>query len=219
MTAAHDRLAELNPRAPRRLLDELAGKAARAAAQGKDRPQVTVMLATGRELAGRVVAIGDEGGVVVLALHVGGPASAPTVTHVRVDQVIAVTVDVAPDKPAFDGPPPGRLELARALGDHAAALTSVLGGAPVALSTADPLGDDERHAVAAALPTLAKVLLALAADDLGKDALRGLAAIKVGAAGKGSVTQTAGTLSIDVPRSSDDAWDERAMRREIEKAL
>jgi hypothetical protein len=205
VTAPNDRLADLNPRAPRRLLDELAGKAARAAAQGKERPQVSVMLATGRELAGRVVAIGDEGGVVVLALHV--------------DQVIAVTVDVAPDKPAFDGPPPGRLELARALGDHAAALAAALGGAPVALSTADPLGDDERHAVAAALPTLAKVLLALAADDLGKDALRGLAAIKVGAAGKGSVSQSAGTLSVDVPRSSDDAWDERAMRREIEKAL
>src|SRR5688572_4980814 len=111
------------PRAPRRILEELVARGQKAATTGKDRPLVTLLLTTGRDVTGRAVAIADDGGIAMIALHVGGPVSAPAVTHVRIDHIVAVTHDVATAKPPMaDEPAPGRLELTRAMVQPASAL-------------------------------------------------------------------------------------------------
>ena len=213
-----DALARLTARSPRRLLDELAARAQKAAAAGKDRPLVTVHLATGRDLVGRIVAVGDDGGIAVLALFVGGTLATPQVAHVRVDQVVAVTHDPVAPRPASEDPPPGRLEIARALGERAAGLASRL-ARPVELVAADGLGDDERRAVMAAIPIAAAVLGRLADDAMGREALAAVTTVRLGAATHGSVRRDGATLTIEVPRAPDDAWDEAAMRAAVEKVL
>jgi hypothetical protein len=213
-------LAKLAPRAPRRILEELVARGQKAAVTGKDRPVVTLLLTTGRDVTGRAVAIADDGGLAVIALHVGGPISAPQVTHVRVDQIVAVTHDVTtPRPPMADEPAPGRLELTRALAPHAAHLSSRIDH-KLALVPNEPMDDDDRRAVMATISLFAQVLGKLADDPMGTEALRHLSEIRLGAAAKGDVrTAGGGVLVVEVPRSSDDAWDERALKNAIEKAL
>jgi hypothetical protein len=212
-------LAKLAPRAPRRILEEIVARGQKAAVTGKDRPVVTLLLTTGRDVTGRAVAIADDGGLAMIALHVGGPISAPQVAHVRVDQIVAVTHDLAtPRPPMADEAAPGRLELARALAPHAAQVSAKI-DKKLELSPNEPLDDDDRRAVMAAIPLFAQVLGKLAEDAIGKDALRLLSEIRLGASARGDARTAGGVLTVEVPRSSDDAWDERAFKAAIEKAL
>jgi hypothetical protein len=205
------------PRAPRRLLEELVERGQRAAVTGKDRPLVTIQLSTGRDLVGRVVALRDDGGIAVCALHVGGTAAEPQVAHVRVDQIAVITYDL--DRPAHaDEPAPGRLELSRALSERTASIAARLGTA-LAITVHEPLGEDDRRAVLAAIPTLERVIGKLADDDLGKEALGALSSVRLGASVRGGARKDGTTLTIEVPRGADDAWDENAMRVAVEKAL
>jgi hypothetical protein len=195
-------------------------RGAKAAVTGKDRPQVTLQLATGRDVSGRAVAIADDGGLAMIALHVGGPVSAPTVAHVRIDHVVAVTHDLATDKPPMaDEAAPGKLQLTRELAQKVAPVVANKVDKPVAVVANEPLGDDERRAVMAGIPLLATVLGKIADDAIGKDALRRVGEIRVGAATRGDVRLQAEILAIDLPRAADDAWDERTLRAAIEKVL
>lgn len=195
-------------------------RGAKAAVTGKDRPVVTLQLATGRDVTGRTVAIADDGGLAIIALHVGGPVSAPTVAHVRIDHVVAVTHDIATDKPPMaDEAAPGKLQLARELAQKVAPAVANKVDKPIAIVPNEPLGDDERRAVMAGIPLLATVLGKIAEDAIGKDALRRLTEIRIGAATRGDVRLSAEVLSIEIPRAADDAWDERTLRAAIEKVL
>jgi hypothetical protein len=216
---ATDLLAKLVPRAPRRLLEELVERGQRAAATGKDRPLVTVLLAAGRDIVGRVVALRDDGGIAVCALHIGGSPAAPQVAHIRVDQIAAITYDMVGDRPPLaDEPAPGRLELARALSERTASIAARL-GATLSIAVHEPLGEDDRRAVMAAIPTLEQVIGKLADDAIGKDALRTLTAVRLGASVRGGVRKDGTTLTIEVPRGAEDTWDEASMRAAVEKAL
>lgn len=213
-------LAKFQPRAPRRILEELVARGAKAAVTGKDRPVVTLQLVTGRDVTGRAVAIADEAGLAMIALHVGGPLSAPTVTHVRIDQVVAVTHDVATDKPPMaDEAAPGKLQLTRELAQKVAPVVANKVDKPIAVVPNEPLGDDDRRAVMAAIPLLATVLGTIASDAIGADALRKLSEIRTGAATRGDVRIQGDILVIEVPRAADDAWDERTLKAAIEKSL
>src|SRR5688572_5342074 len=90
-----DLLAGAEPRSPRSILDELAARSRRAFAHGRQRPDIAIYLSSGPVIAGRLVSVGDDRGVPVAILHVGGNAVTPRVASVRVDQVIAVIHDLA----------------------------------------------------------------------------------------------------------------------------
>lgn len=70
-------------RAPRRVLDDAARRGG----------TVTVILASGRELTGVVLATGADAGEAVLALVLPLADGRRSVTHVRLDAVVAVIVD------------------------------------------------------------------------------------------------------------------------------
>jgi hypothetical protein len=213
-----DALGKLAPRSPRRLLDELAAKGQKAAAGGKDRPLVTIHLSTGHDVSGRVVALGDDGGLAVVALHVGGTIALPQVAHVRLDHVVAVTHDLANERSAIaDQPVPGRLELMRALHERGGAINAKI-GKTLELALHDPLSDDDRRSIGIQLSTLIVVLSKLADDDMGRDALKALDMSRVGCTPSGNASKNAGVLLIEVPRA-EDAWDERTAKATIEKAL
>jgi hypothetical protein len=209
--------AAISPRSPRHALEDLIVRGDRAAAAGKERPLVSLELASGRQLEGRAVAIADDGGLAVVLLHTGGSERAPQVLHLRIDVIVAVGYLAGQDKPVEQAAP-GRLELARSLSSSAEALTDKL-GSKLALVLADPLDDDQRRAVAAMLPALRPALTQLAADAMGKEALTALAAIRIGAAASRGVVKTSGELHIDAPLPPADEWLTGELVTEIEKAL
>jgi hypothetical protein len=212
-----DPVGRVRPRSPRRLLEELAGAAERLAATGRPRPRVTLHLTTGRDMVGRLVAVGEDGGSAVAAVHVGGDAD---VSHVRVDLVAAVTVHepVVPARTATEAP--GRLELARQVKARAQALAAALGAElPIALDEG-VAGDADLRAVAALLAILDDALAAVLADPLGKDAVRThVDSLRLSAGEESSARLVGRVLTIRAARDELAQWTPAELRAAIEKAL
>jgi hypothetical protein len=210
-----DSLGRVVPRSPRRLLEELAGAAARLAAGGKPRPRVTLHLVSGRDLAGRLVGFGEDGGSAVALVHVGGDAD---VAHVRIDQVAAVTVH-EPLAPARPAEAPGRLELARRAAAREKALAAALGQAlPIALESG-VAGDADLHAIAALIAVLGDALASVLADPLGVEAVRQLGAIQLGAADEPTAIRVGAELQLRGARDEARQWTGSELRAAIEKAI
>lgn len=212
-----DPIGRVSPRSPRRLLEELAGAAERLAATGRPLPRVTLHLANGRDLIGRLVAFGEDGGTAVAALHVGGDAD---LAHVRVDVVAAVTVHepIAPARTAGD--PPGRLELARQVKARARALAAALGAElPIALDEG-LAGEADLRAVAALLAILDDALAGVLADPLGVDAVRRqVESIRLGAGEESSARLLGRALHLRAARDPLAQWTPAELRAAIESAL
>jgi hypothetical protein len=215
--SAADPVGRVRPRSPRRLLEELAGTAERLAATGRPRPRITLHLTTGRDLVGRLVAFGDDGGSAIAAVHVGGDAD---IAHVRVDVVAAMTVHepVVPARMAAEVP--GRLELARQIKSRAQALASALGAElPIALDEG-VAGDPDLRAVAALLAILDDAMAGVLADPLGKDAFRSqVDSVKLSAGEEWSARLIARVLTIRAARDELAQWTPAELRAAIEKAL
>ena len=214
---AADAVGRVRPRSPRRLLEELAGTAERLAASGRPRPRVTLHLTTGRDLVGRLVAFGDDGGSAIAAIHVGGDAD---VAHVRVDIIAALTVHepVVPARAQADAP--GRLELARQIKARGQALASALGSSmPIALDEG-VAGDPDLRAVAALCAVLDDAMAGVLADPLGKDAFKGqVDSVKLSAGEQSSARLIARVLTIRFARDELAQWTPAELRAAIEKAL
>lgn len=211
-------LAALAPQSPRRVLEELVARGRRAAAAGHERPAVSLELLSGRSLAGRCVAVADDGGLSMVLLHTGGSERAPQVVQVRLDQVAAVGYEPVSQPQQPTGAAPGRLELARGLAGVAEEVTRVL-GARFELVLAEPAEDAGRQAVAALVPVLRQALVRLAADAMGKDALRTLAAVQVGAGPRRAVTASGGSLRVEGAEEVGQEWTVSELVAAIEKAL
>ncbi len=205
-------------RSPRHALEELILRGDRAFAAGKERPLVHLELASGRQLDGRAVAIADDGGVAVVLLHTGGPERSPQVLHLRIDVIVAVGYEVGKDRPADAAGPPGRLELARLISAAAEDVGHKLGD-KLELLLDDPLDDEQRRAVAALLPTLRPALAQLAGDAMGKEALLGLSALRLGASASRNVLKVSGELHIDAPLPPADDWTTTELVSAIEREL
>ena len=212
-----DPVGRVRPRSPRRLLEELAGAAERLAATGRPRPRVTLHLTTGRDMAGRLVAVGEDGGAAVAALHIGGDAD---VAHVRDDLVAAVTVHepVVPARSAADAP--GRLELARQIVVRAQAAAAALGAElPIALDGA-VAGDADLGAVGALLAILGDALAQVLADPLGVEAVkRQVDSLRLSAGDESSALLVGRVLAIRAARDELARWTPAELRAAIEKAL
>lgn len=208
-------LAALAPQSPRRALEELVARGQRAAAAGHDRPVVSLELMSGRSLAGRCVAVAEDGGLSMVLLHTGGSERAPQVMQVRLDQVVAVGYEPVAQPQQPTGAAPGRLELTRGLAGVAEEVSRVL-GAKLELTLADPADDPGRRAVAALVPALRQALARLAADAMGKEALRALAVVQVGAGARRAVTASGGSLRVD---GAEEEWTANELVAAIEKAL
>lgn len=210
-------LKSIAPRSPRHVLEELVARGDRAAAGGKERPLVILELASGRQLQGRCISVGDDGGMAMALLHTGGSERAPQVMHVRTDHVVAVTYDLVKEAPP-DQSAPGRLELLRLLSSGAEGLTAVL-GKKLDVLLAEPLDDAQRHAVAALVPSLRQVLTRLAGDAMGQEALSALASVRVGATTAGGVSKASGELHVDAALPPAAELTVAELQAAIEKAL
>lgn len=210
--------AAIPPRSPRRALEELIGRGDRAAASGKERPLVTIELASGRQLEGRPIALADDGGLSMLLLHTGGSERAPQVLQLRTDAIVALGYTVGQDRPVDAAGPPSRLELARLVVSAAEDASHKL-AKKLDLGVSDPLDDDQRRAVAAMLPSLRAALAQLAADAMGKEALLGLSALRLGASAARGVVKVGGELSIDAPLPPAEDWTTAELVSAIERAL
>lgn len=73
---------EIVARAPRRVLDDAARRQA----------SVTLILASGKELTGVVMAVGADAGEAVVALALDDRARRP-IAHLRLDAVVGVIID------------------------------------------------------------------------------------------------------------------------------
>lgn len=189
----------------------------RAVAGGKERPMVTLELASGRQLQGRCISVGDDGGMAMALLHTGGSERAPQVMHVRTDHVVAVSYDVVKEAPP-EQTAPGRLELQRLLAAAGEELSGKL-GKKLEVLAAEPLDEAQRHAVAAMVPTLRQVLTRLAGDAMGQEALTALTAIRVGATAAGGALKASGELHVDAPLPPADERTAAELQAAIEKAL
>lgn len=207
----------LAPRAPRRVLEELVARGERAAAGGKERPLVMLELASGRQLQGRCVAVADDGGLAMALLHTGGSERAPQVMHVRTDHVVAVSYDAAKEPPP-EQTAPGRLEIVRLLAAAGEEASAAL-GRKLAVAPAEPLDEAQRHAVAQLAPVLRQALARLCADDLGKEALTEIAAIRVGATAAGGAVKASGELHVDATLAPADERTTAELTALLEKAL
>jgi hypothetical protein len=212
-----DPVGRIRPRSPRRLLEELSSAGARLAATGRPRPRVTLHLTTGRDLVGRLVSAGEDGGSAVATLHVGGDTD---VAHVRIDMIAAVTVHEPVTPAHIATAAPGRLEVARQLKARSQALASTLGTElPIALEDGTS-SDTDLRAVSTLLALLDDALAAIVADPLGKEAVTTqLDSIRLGAGEQSTARLIDRALHIRTARDPLAQWTPAELRAAIEKTL
>ena len=212
--------------APRRLLEDLSRVAVALAKHDRVRPEVELYLASGQVVKGRVVTVSDDRQGAVAVIQVGGSVRQPAVTFVRVDQVAAVTVADASllvNAPVSDAPAPSRLELQRQIAARLDGLHTKLGAKQPVIKLASVDDDDSRRAVGVLLPVLFDVLMAIAADDMGKQAMGALESIELTADANGEVVNEVvkgqrGFL-IRAPKILTEQFTLQSLRKEIEKHL
>ncbi len=220
-----DVLSQLTGASPRKLLEDLARIGAALAAGDRPRPEVECFLASGQLVRGRIVSVADDRQGAVALIAIGGNVRSPSVTFVRVDQIAAVTVvdaGLLVKAPVVDSPIPSKLELQRQLAARADALAGAIGKRiAITLGGASELDDDGRRAIGATLPLVADVLAAIAADDMGREALCKLDTVELGAASSGDVgTYDNGhRLVIRAPKLLTEQYTAATLRRAIEKLL
>jgi hypothetical protein len=220
-----DVLSQLAGASPRRLLEDLARVGVALAKNDRPRPEVECFLASGQLVRGRIVSVADDRQGAVALIAIGGNVRSPSVTFVRVDQIAAVTVvdaGLLVKAPVVDSPIPSKLELQRQLAARADGLAGALGKRiAITLGGASELDDDGRRAIGATLPLVADVLAAIASDDMGKEALRELETVELGAASSGDVgTYDNGhRLVIRAPKLLTEQYTAATLRKAIEKLL
>lgn len=210
--------------APRRLLEDLSRVAVALAKNDRARPEVDLYLASGQVVKGRIVTVSDDRQGAVAVIQVGGSVRQPAVTFVRVDQVTAVSVADASllvNAPISDAPAPSRLELQRQIAARLDGLQTKLGGRPLAvkLGTTSVEDDDSRRAVGALVPVLFDVLMAIAADDMGKQALGAVESIELAADASGEVVKEQRGFLIRAPKLLTEQYSHQTLRTELEKSL
>ena len=217
-----DILGKLTGGSPRHLLEDLSRIAAALAKADRPRPEIELYVASGQVIRGGIVGVGDDRGDAIAVVQVGGTAKQPTVTFVRVNQIVAVTVvdaSLLVKAPGSDAPVPSKLELQRQLAARSDALASVL-GRPFAFElVASDLDEDGRRAIGAALPLVVDVLSAIAKEDLGKEALGAIDGIELGAATSADIQRTGKRLAIRAPKLVTEQLTHVVLRRAIEKLL
>jgi hypothetical protein len=220
-----DVLSQLTGASPRKLLEDLARIGVALAKNDRARPEVECYLASGQLVRGRIVSVADDRQGAVALIAIGGNLRAPSVTFVRVDQIAAVTVvdaSLLVRAPVVDSPIPSKLELGRQLAARADALASAVGKRiALTLGGASELDDDGRRAIGVTLPIVTDVLAAIASDDMGKEALRKLETVELGAASSGDVgTYDNGhRLVIRAPKLLTEQYTVATLRKAIEKLL
>jgi hypothetical protein len=218
-----DVLDQLKGGSPRHLLDELARVGYALAKNDRPRPEIELYLSSGQAVRGRIVSVADDRGGAVAIVQVGGNARMPSVTFVRIDQIAALTVvdaSLLVKAPVADAPVPSKLELQRQAAARSDALANALGRpVPLQLGGASELDDDGRRAIGLAMPLVVEVITAIAGDEMGKEALRGVDAIELGAASAGDVHKDGKRLVIRAPKLLTEQFTHQTLRRAIEKLL
>lgn len=214
---------ELEPRSPRQLLEDLARIGVTLAKHDRLRPEVELHLASGQSVRGQVISLGDHAGGAIALVHSGGTVRAPAVAFVRVDQIAAITLGDASvlGKPVLsDAPVPSKLELQRQAVARADGLSTTLGRPIVIeLETSELHSDDGRRAIGLSMPLAQEVLVAIAGDAMGRDALARIDAIELGASTEGEVRLDGRRLILRAAKLLSAQPDHAALRKAIEELL
>ena len=217
-----DIVARLTGGSPRHLLDDLSRISAALAKVDRPRPEIELYVSNGQVIRGGIVGVGDDRGDAIAIVQVGGTAKQPTVTFVRVNQIVAVTVvdaSLLVKAPTVDAPIPSKLELQRQIAARSDGFASLL-GRPLALElAASDLDDDGRRAIGVALPLVVDVITAIANDALGKDALAAIDAIELAAGASADIQLANKRLAIRAPKLVTEQLTHAVLRRAIEKLL
>lgn len=213
----------LKPSSPRHLLEELAQIGATLAKHDRPRPEIELYLNSGQVVRGRLISVADTGQGASILVQVGGNPKAPSVTYVQIDRVTAITVVDAGvlAKPLLsDAPVPSRLELQRQMAARADAMSTLL-GRPIAfeVGSAAELDDDGRRALGLAFPILADVMMAIAGDAIGRDALGKLDAVELASSSDNQIRLEGRRLVIHASKLLNEQHTHATLRRTIEKLL
>jgi hypothetical protein len=214
-------LEQLKGGSPRHLLEDLARIGGALAKHDRARPEVELFLASGQTVHGRVVLVAEDGAVALV--QIGGSPQAPSVAFVRVDQIAAITVvdaSLLVKAPTADTPVPSKLELQRQAAARGDSLASTLGRTfALQLGGATELDDEGRRAIGVAMPLVNDVLGAIAGDEMGREALRAIDVVELGAASSGEVSLAGKRLVVRAPKLLTEQYTHATLRKAIEKLL
>ncbi len=205
-------------RQPVRLLEELAGLAARArAGEPFSAPRVTLHLVSGRDVRGRLLELSDDAGVrVALIAQETDDRFSLDVTHVPVTHLEALTVhDVTRlGQPTTEVKIPGRLELRRMV----AALNERL-SAGFTLELESELEDADLEPISSALPPLEQALRAILSAELGREAFSSVQFVRIVARNDALVNRNGDRLEVHVARNFTTRPDAKSWQEQLERLL
>lgn len=203
-------LARLLPRQPLRVLEDLAGLSSRVrAGEPLVWPRLTLHLSGGHNFRGQLLGLNDDApNRVALLLLESDDRFACDVTHVALDHLEAVTVhDALRIEQPISEIIVGKLSVRRAVLALGERLNGA--GAGFVLEIADPATDHPEidhletvnfEPIMTALLPLESALLEILNDDLGRQALKNVAVIKLSLGDTAQVLKSGATLELQVAR-------------------
>ncbi len=227
MRDEHKRLRALPARPTDEVLAALASVSADAGKSSEGLPVVTLHLASGRDLTGCVVALGDRRGTTVVVMQTGSSGrhdAGSDATYVALGSIAAVTVhDAASIAEALAGgalhtnePPPTRLAARRSVLEDSGRLSNALGTQIVYRVDIDGTADGEpMRSLTEASRRTCSVLIAVAGDDMGRQALAQVREVAVEVGGIANARRNGGTLLV----TADNRVDPAELLKVIEAAL
>lgn len=202
------RLRALPARTPEQIVGTLASAAAEEGKRGGNLPPVTLSLANGREISGYVVGLVEQRGTAAVVLQTGSTGRhdlGSDATYINLHSVTAVTVHgagaiaetLAGGSLQVNEPPPTRLATRRSVLEDAARLSTALGVQIVYRADVDTAGDGEpMRALADASRLTSNVLVAVAGDAMGKQALSQVREVAIEVGSIPNARRNGGTLLV-----------------------
>lgn len=221
------RLRALPARTPEQILATLASAAAEEGKRGGNLPAVTLSLGNGRDVSGFVVSLVEQRGVAAVVLQTGSTSrhdAGSDATYVNLGAVMAVTVHgaaaiaetLAGGTLQVSEPPPTRLATRRSVLEDAGRLSNALGTQIVYRVDVDNTADGEpMRSLAEASRRTSNVLVAVAGDSMGKQALSQVREVAVEVGGIPNARRNGGTLLV----TADHRVDSAELLKVIEAAL
>lgn len=211
------RLRALPARTPEQILSTLASAAAEENKRGGNIPLVTLSLTNGRDISGFIVGLVEQRGFSAVVLQTGSTGRhdlGSDATYINVHAVTAVTVHgagaiaemLAGGELQVNDPPPTRLATRRSVLEDAARVSTALGVQIVYRVDVDAAGDGEpMRSLAEASRRTSNVLVAVAGDAMGKQALAQVREVAIEVGGIPNARRNGGTLLVTADHRVDPA--------------
>lgn len=228
MSSRDEALLELNPRSVEAVLDDLVARRQRSRDHaGVRQPLVTLHLRNGRDMQGYVLGLKEERGQWNLLLHAPGADlrqpedDALYLNRASVEAVTVHNVSWLSSEPARSEPAPGRVQLQRLARDLGDAVGKLVDSSLATEIDFEGVPDGEAlWGLADVIKMTETSLLALAADDTGRAAVRAVKRLRFGAGSSPSVDKAAGVIVVRTTlRGPESRMTESDLKAALAKAL